>query len=150
MMETLILGVGNPILTDDSVGFRIASLLKEAKPEVTVIETTEAGLTLLELIEGYDRVIIIDSVKTGHGEPGHLYELTLEQIDPSWNFCSTHGIDITMAFELGHKLGNKLPDKLSIYGIEVDDNKNFGEKCTIEVERNIPQIVDEIIIREKL
>ena len=149
-METLILGVGNPILTDDSVGFRIVNLLKEAKPDLTVIETTEAGLTLLELVEGYERVIIIDSVKTGHSKPGHLYELTLEQIDPSWNFCSTHGIDITMAFTLGRKLGNKLPDKLSIYGIEVEDNKNFGEKCTEEVENRIPEIVVEIIAREKL
>jgi len=149
-METLILGVGNPILTDDSVGFRIVNLLKEAKPELTVIETTEAGLTLLELIEGYERVIIIDSVRTGHCKPGHLYELTLEQIDPSWNFCSTHGIDITMAFTLGRKLGNKLPGKISIYGIEVEDNKNFGERCTEEVENRIPAIADEIITREKL
>ncbi len=149
-METLILGVGNPILTDDSVGFRIVNLLKEAKPELTVIETTEAGLTLLELVEGYERVIIIDSVRTGNCKPGHLYELTLEQIDPSWNFCSTHGIDITMAFTLGRKLGNKLPGKISIYGIEVEDNKNFGERCTEEVENRIPAIADEIITREKL
>ncbi|MCX6003665.1 MAG: hydrogenase maturation protease [Chloroflexi bacterium] len=149
-MDTLVLGVGNPILTDDAVGFRIAHLLKEAKSELTVIETAEAGLTLLELVTGYDRVIIIDSIKTGRSKPASLYELTLEQIDPSWNFCSTHGIDIRMVFELGHKLGYKLPAQLSIYGIEVKDDKNFGEKCTEEVENSIPEIVDEIITREKL
>ncbi len=149
-MDTLVLGVGNPILTDDEVGFRVAHFLKELKPELTVIETAEAGLTLLELIAGYKRVIIIDSVKTGLDKPGTLYELTLDQIDPSWNFCSTHGIDIKMAFELGRKLDYKLPAKLSIYGIEVEDNKNFGEKCTEIVEKNIPQIVQEIITRENL
>ncbi|MDD5289223.1 MAG: hydrogenase maturation protease [Dehalococcoidales bacterium] len=149
-MNTLVIGVGNPILTDDAVGFRVAHLLKEAKTELTVIETAEAGLILLELITGYEQVIIIDSVKTGHDKPGTLYELTLDQIDPSWNFCSTHGIDIRMAFELGHKLGYKMPARLSIYGIEVEDNKNFGEKCTPEVEKNIPRIVREIITSEKL
>ena len=82
-MDTLVLGVGNPNLTDDAVGFRIAHLLEEAKPELTVIETTEAGLTLLELVTGYDRVIIIDSVKTGRSKPASLPELILEQIDPS-------------------------------------------------------------------
>ena len=149
-MSILVLGVGNPILTDDAVGFRVAHLLKKTKPELTVIETAEAGLTLLELIAGYERVIIIDSVKTGHSKPGTLYELTLKQIDPSWNFCSTHGIDIKMAFDLGHKLSYKLPAKLSIYGIEVEDNKNFGEKCTEAVEKRIPQLVQEIIDTEGL
>ena len=149
-MDTLVLGVGNPILTDDAVGFRVAHLIKEAKPELTVIETAEAGLTLLELINGFARVIIIDSVKTGHGRPGTLHRLTLDQINPDWNFCSTHGIDIKMAFELGRKLDYKLPTKLSIYGIEVEDNKNFGEKCTEKVEKSIPDIAREIINRETL
>jgi hydrogenase maturation protease len=149
-MDTIVLGVGNPVLTDDAVGFRVARLIKETKPELNVIETAEAGLTLLELIDGYERVIIIDSVKTGHGRPGTLHQLTLDQIHPAWNFCSTHGIDIKMAFTLGRKLDYKLPAKLSIYGIEVEDNKNFGEKCTEKVEQSIPQIVREIIEREKL
>ena len=149
-MDTLVLGVGNPVLTDDAVGFRVAHFIKAAKPELTVIETAEAGLTLLELVNGYERVIIIDSIKTGRGKPGTLHILTLDQIDPSWNFCSTHGIDIRMAFELGHKLEYKLPAKISIYGIEVEDNTNFGEKCTDKVERSIPQIVREIIKKEKL
>ena len=149
-MDTLVLGVGNPVLTDDAVGLRVAHLIKKAKPELTVVETTEAGLTLLELITGYERVIIIDSVKTGHGQPGTLHQLTLDQIDPSWNFCSTHGIDIRMAFELGRKLDYKLPAKISIYGIEVEDNTNFGEKYTKKVEHSIPQIIREIIEREGL
>ena len=149
-MDTIVLGVGNPVLTDDAVGFRVARLIKEAKPELTVIETAEAGLTLLELIDGYERVIIIDSVKTGHGRPGTLHQLTLDQINPAWNFCSTHGIDIKMAFELGRKLDYKLPTKLSIYGIEVEDITNFGEKCTEKVEQSIPDIAQEIISRETL
>ena len=149
-MRTLVIGVGNPILTDDAVGLRVAHLLNEAKSDVTVIETSEAGLTLLELISGYERVIIIDSIKTGHGMPGTLHELTLEQIEPTWNFGSTHGIDIRMAFELGRKLNYRLPVKLSIYGIEVKDNRNFGEKCTPEIENSISRIAQEIIEHEKI
>ena len=149
-MDTLVLGVGNPVLTDDAVGFRVAHLIQAAKPTLTVIETAEAGLTLLELITGYERVIIIDSVKTGWAKPGTLHPLTLEQIDPSWNFCSTHGIDIRMAFELAHKLDYNLPAKISIYGIEVEDNKSFGEKCTEKVEQSIPRMAREIMRREEL
>jgi hydrogenase maturation protease len=149
-MDTLVLGVGNPVLTDDAVGFRVAHLIKEAKPELPVIETAEAGLTLLELITGYEQVIIIDSVKTGLSQPGTLHQFTLDQIDPSWGFCSTHGIDIRMVIELGRKLDYKLPAKISIYGIEVEDNTNFGEKCTEKVEQSIPQLAREIINKETL
>ena len=47
-MNTLILGIGNPILIDDRVGIKIAQKLKEEKPELeTVDEVTKRGpLTL--------------------------------------------------------------------------------------------------------
>ena len=54
-MKMLILGVGNPILTDDGVGIKIAHKLKERNPELEVVETSEAGIALLELIAGYDK-----------------------------------------------------------------------------------------------
>ena len=53
-MDTLILGIGNLILRDDGVGIRIARKLKEESPELEVIETSEVGLTLLDLVIGYD------------------------------------------------------------------------------------------------
>lgn len=62
-MKTVILGLGNPILTDDAIGIRIAQKLKEKKPKLEVIETSEAGMALLDLITGYDKFIIIDSMR---------------------------------------------------------------------------------------
>jgi Ni,Fe-hydrogenase maturation factor len=43
-----------------------------------------------------------------------------------------------------------MPDSISIYAIEVNDNSNFSEKCTETVEREIPSIVKQIIQEEKL
>jgi hydrogenase maturation protease len=62
-MKTVILGLGNPILTDDAVGIKIAQKLQEENPKLEVIETSEAGIALLDLITGYDKLIIIDSIK---------------------------------------------------------------------------------------
>jgi len=101
------------------------------------------------LVNVYEQVIS-DSVKTGRSQPSTLYQLTLDQIDPSCNFCSTHGIDIMMAFEVGCKLDYELPAKISIYGIEVEDNINFDENCMKKVEQSTSQIVREIIERENL
>ena len=75
-MNTLILGIGNLILTDDGVGIKIAQRLKEERPELEVVETGEAGLTLLDLITGYDRLIIIDSIKTEQGNRGRSINLS--------------------------------------------------------------------------
>ena len=108
-MKTLILGVGNPTLMDDGVGIKIARKLKEENPELEVTETSEVGITLLDLVVGYDRLIIIDSIKTESGKPGELYELELEDLDPTMDFSSSHGVGIATALKLGRRLGYKMP-----------------------------------------
>jgi len=149
-MNTLVLGVGNPILTDDGVGIRIARKLKEEAPELEVTETSEVGITLLDLVVGYDRLIIIDSIKTKKGKPGELYALTLEHLKPSIEFSSSHGIGIATVLELGQRLGYRMPRCVSIYAVEIKDNTTFGEECTEEVEERIPFIAQRILEEEKL
>lgn len=76
MEKTLVLGLGNPILSDDGVGLRVAAGLEGRLGEgVTVIEASLAGLDLLELLSGYDRAIIIDAIQTEGGQPGRIYRL---------------------------------------------------------------------------
>jgi len=148
-MNTLILGIGNPILTDDGVGLQIAQKLKEEKPELDVIEACEGGLGLLDYASGYDKVILIDSTKTGQGQPGELYKLELEDLKPAMDFSTSHGIDIATVFELGHRLGYRMP-QISIYAIEIRDNSTFGEGCTPVVQERISFITKQIIKEEKL
>ena len=149
-MNTLILGVGNPILTDDGVGIKIAQKIKEGNPRLEVVETSEAGIALLDLIAGYDKLIIIDSIKTEQGKPGQVYKLELEDLKPTMDFSSSHGIDIATAFEVGESLGYTMPQSVSIYAVEIKDNSTFAEQCTKEVEEKIPFIVKQIIDGEKL
>jgi len=149
-MKTLILGFGNPILTDDAVGIRIAEELQREFPDIAVEATSEAGLAILDEVTGYDKLIIIDSIKTGKGKPGELYKLTLEDLKPRSDFSSSHGLDIATAFKLGEKLGYSMPQRVSIYAVEVKDNTTFGEKFTPEIARSIPFIVRQIIEEERL
>ena len=149
-MNTLILGIGNPILTDDGVGIKIAQKLKEGNPELEVVETSEAGMALLELVAGYDKLIIIDSIKTEQGKPGELYKLKLEDLKSAPYFSSFHGINIPTAIELGQMVGYKMPQHISLYAIEVKDNSTFAEECTEETEAMIPFIIKQIIEEEKI
>jgi hydrogenase maturation protease len=149
-MKTLVLGMGNTILTDDGVGIEITRSLKERKPELDVVETSEAGLALLDFIVGYDRLIIVDSVKTEKGKPGELYKIEMGALKPTSHLTSLHGVDIATAFELGQRLGYHMPRQVSIYAVEVKDNTSFGEECTEEVGKKISLIVKQIIGEEKL
>ena len=149
-VKTLILGIGNPILTDDRVGIRIAQKLKEEKPELEVVETSETGITLLDLITGYNKLIIIDSIKTEKGNPGDLYRLKLENLKPAKDVSSSHGLGIATAFQLGRKLGYSMPKDTSIYAVEIKDNTTFSEKCTRQVKKRMPFITKQIIKEERL
>ena len=148
--STLVLGIGNPILSDDAVGIKIAQQLELAKPDVTVEQTNEAAIALLDLITDYDKLIIIDSIKTKRGKAGELYKLNLEDFRPNKDFTSSHGMDIATAFEVGRSLGCRMPQSVSIYAVEVKDNENFSEQCTKEVAERLPIIVKQIIDEEKL
>ena len=149
-MKTLVLGIGNPILSDDAVGIKIAQLLEQQKPGLAVEQTNEAPIALIDLITGYDKLIIIDSIKTEQGKPGELHKLELDDFSSSQDFPFSHGMDIATAFEVGKNLGCRMPQSVRIYAVEVKDNETFAEQCTPEVAEKIPAVVEQIINEERL
>jgi hydrogenase maturation protease len=149
-MKTLLLGLGNSILKDDSVGLKVVRELGEkmAEKDVHVEEASFANIEILEAIGSYDRLIIVDSIKTGRGRPGQLYSLSLEDLQSTLHLSCPHDINLATALELGKRLGMHVPGEIRIYAIEVEDNQTFSETCSPSVERAIPQIVKEIAERE--
>lgn len=147
--KTLVLGLGNPILTDDSVGYQVAMALKEKlhAPDVDVMEASIAGLDFLDMLTGYDRTIIIDAIQTERGVPGQIYRLGPEILASTRHAGTPHDVNLATALELGKKLKLKLPRKITIFAIEVADVTSFGEKCTPDVMKAVPECV-EMVIRE--
>jgi hydrogenase maturation protease len=148
-MKTLILGLGNTILSDDGVGIRVAEELQTrlTEPEITVLETSLSGLSLLDILVGYDKVIIVDAIQTVGGKAGDIYQLTTDALQVSRHAASPHDVNLATALELGKKLGLALPREIVIFAIEVADVTTFGEECTPELKRAIPVCV-EMVIRE--
>jgi len=146
-MKTLVLGLGNPILTDDGVGVRVAERVEDAvgQRDVTVMEASLAGLSILDQLAGYDRAIIVDAVQTVGGKAGQVYRLSTDMLDTTQHPASLHDFDVGTALELGVRLGLALPKEMIIFGVEVADVETFGEECTPEVREAIPICVDMII-----
>jgi len=141
--------MGNPLLCDDGVGLRVAAELKDRveQPEITVMETGVAGLSLLDLLVGYERAIIIDAIQTVGGKAGQIYRLDPKAFDTAIHTASAHGIDFTTALEFGKKLGLSLPQQIIIFAIEASDVTTFSEECTPEVKQAVTVCI-EMVLRE--
>jgi hydrogenase maturation protease len=146
-IKTLILGLGNPILSDDGVGCQVAMALKERlkEPEIDVLEAGVAGLDFLDLLTGYDKTIIIDAIQTGEGMPGQIYRLESEAMADTRHAGTPHDVNLATALELGRKLNLPLPQQITIFAIEAKNVTSFGEKCTPEVMKAIPACTAMII-----
>jgi hydrogenase maturation protease len=140
-MKTLVLGLGNPILSDDGVGIRVAHEVANQvrSSQITVSETNVAGLGLLDSIVGYYKVVIIDAIQTEKGQAGQIYRMGIEDFSPTKHFSSPHQINLATALELGKMLNLEMPREITVFGVEAKDITSFSEKCTPEVERAIPE-----------
>ncbi len=147
-MKTLVLGLGNPLLTDDAVGLNVVRALRARladRPDIEVDEEYHGGLRLMERMIGYDRGIVVDAIRTG-ADPGTIHCLRGESI-PTQHSSSAHDANLATALALGRKTNAHLPESGNILfvGIEAADVTTFGDSCTPEVEAAIPRAVEAVL-----
>ena len=81
-MRTVVLGIGNIILSDEGVGVRAAEALQasfEMPDDVEVIDGGTAGMELLEPLSGVDLLVVLDAVKDGRS-PGTVIKLSDDEV----------------------------------------------------------------------
>jgi len=149
MPRTLILGLGNDILTDDAIGLRLAQVLRASfshSSDVDVRETTEMGLALLDHFAGYVQVWLLDAIQTGQAEPGFLHELDaagLKQLAGG----SPHFLGVGETLALGRQLGLEMPRQVGILAVEVEDPYTLGTRMTPALETALPGLAHRIANR---
>lgn len=150
-MKTLVLGIGNPILGDDGVGVRVVEALTHriGDGDIEVRAANTDGLGLLELILGYDRLILVDALMSEGVEAGKVYRLKLEAIEPSAPSVSlTHLVSLATAVELGRKLFlEEMPKEIVIFAVGVKEISQITEEMTAEVGSAVPEVC-ELILKE--
>ena len=148
-MKTLVLGLGNPILTDDGVGiYVVREVATRCQQDGLVFaEASVGGLRLLDCLEGYERIIMVDAIRTRDGEPGDIYRLHPNELRASLHSGSTHDLSLPGALALGRGTGMVLPDDddIIIVALEVEDVQTFGEQCTSVVADAIPRAVEAVL-----
>ena len=172
LSSTLVLGLGNPILGDDGVGWRVVKVVQEAWRRIaddrrstidhqtpphrqssiingplSAVEFdcfTLGGLALMERLIGYDRAVLVDAIQTRGGEPGAIYRLTLDDL-PTLHANSAHDASLNAALVMGRQLGARLPDEIVIFAIEAVNLYDFNESLSPPVAASVGRAAELVL-----
>jgi hydrogenase maturation protease len=169
--HTLVLGLGNPILGDDGVGWWVVEAAQEAwqrrtderqtaddefkwsmvdrqSPLVEFDCVALGGLALMERLIGYDRAVLVDAIQTRGGEPGAIYRLTLDDL-PTLHADAIHDASLKAALTVGQQLGARLPKEIVVIGIEAVNLWDFSESLSPQVAASVGRaaeiVLDELV-----
>ncbi len=141
--RVLVLCLGNDILRDDGVGWAISDALEASLPEsrpFVVKRSALSGFYLLDELTGWDRVLVVDAVKTGQHPPGTVLSFPFEALGTEQG-PSPHAVGLPTVIRLGRRSGVPLPSWIHIVAMEVDDMESFVEGLTPAVAAAVPEAV---------
>ncbi len=142
--KTLILGLGNPILGDDGVGWKVAEAvqtrLDTLHAPVEVDFASLGGLSLMERMLGYEHVILIDCIETRHVPPGTVraFPLTALENPMAGHTASAHDASLLTALQAAQAAGAEVPVRVDVVAIEAKVTYEFSEQLSPEVAAAVP------------
>lgn len=150
-MKTLVLGLGNELYGDDGVGIHAVRWLKEEMKRgdasifgnVDLEECSLSGLALLDIIVGYDRLILIDTIKKERPVTGRIHLLQEKDIRAIPG-PSPHYVSAPQAIEMGRNLGLLVPSCIQVIAVEARNMYTLGENLSDEMKKCLPRIVEEV------
>jgi hydrogenase maturation protease len=141
MRTTLILGIGNNLLTDEGVGIHVVRHLEEhhdGEPGVTFLDGGTLSFTLAEPIAEHDNLIVVDAAR--FGEPaGTVRCLEGDDMDRylTGNRASVHEVGLMDLFDIS-RLSGTYPEHRALIGVE-PESLEWGEFPSPTVARAVPQ-----------
>jgi hydrogenase maturation protease len=139
--DTLVVGLGNPILGDDGVGWRVIDELDGLDhAEASLQQACVGGVSLMELLVGYRRAIIVDAIIDPAQEPGSVWCRPLSAVETrvASHLDSTHDAPLPAAIEAGRAMGAVLPSDIEVVGIVIERGDVFGEQLSDRVAAAVP------------
>ena len=141
-MKTLIVGLGNPVLGDDGVGWKVAEKICQQLPAdtpVVVDYLSLGGISLMEHLIGYDRAVLIDAFASDE-DLGSIHVMNLNDMPnySAFHIASAHDTSLQNALEMGRSLGAFLPEQITVIGIATKRIYDFSEELSPPVADAVP------------
>jgi hydrogenase maturation protease len=142
-MRTLVLGVGNPLMSDDGVGQRLLAELASLPPPLAGVDYVDAGtlsFLLLPRIEDCAALLVLDAARLG-GAPGEFREFSGAEMDEflKSDSCSVHEIGMRDLLDAA-RLTEALPARRAFVGVQ-PDRVDWGDTLSPPVAAAVPAAV---------
>ncbi|AKH19518.1 HyaD/HybD family hydrogenase maturation endopeptidase [Sedimenticola thiotaurini] len=144
---TLVLGVGNTLLTDEGVGVHVVNRLQEQfaeKPGTTFVDGGTLSFSLAGLLAEHDQLIVVDAARTGNS-PGSVVCYEGSDMDRylTGDRQSVHEVGLTDLLDIA-RLSDHYPERRALVGIE-PENLDWGEQPSAPVAQAVPVAVSQVI-----
>ena len=152
--RTIVVGLGNPVLGDDGVGWRVADEVERVlagrssgrapaalpRLDVTIERLGVGGLRLMECLTGYDTAILVDAAEFPDRAIGEVRTCAFEDLPDhaAGHLDSAHDASLRTALALGRRLGANLPSSIRAVTVQARGTDEFGEELSPEVAAAVP------------
>jgi hydrogenase maturation protease len=143
-VKTLVIGLGNPILGDDGVGWVVAEEVRKQLPAGLPVDVdclSLGGISLMERMIGYQRAILIDAFISEEQE-GSIVLSKLDELPnySAFHLTSAHDMSLQNAMEMGRQLGAELPVEVTVVGVSASHVYDFSEELSPPVRDAVPKM----------
>jgi hydrogenase maturation protease len=155
--RTVVVGLGNPVLGDDGVGWRVADAVEERLraaaaaglelAPVAVERLGVGGLRLMEFLTGFDEAIVVDAADFAERPAGEVRAWRFEELERRavGRLDSVHDVSLAEALELGRRAGAELPATIWVVTVVARMTGVFSEALTPPVEAAVPIAAGEVV-----
>jgi len=158
-MKTLIIGLGNPILGDDGVGWVVAEKVQAAlfnpqsaiyNPQSIEVDCASlGGLSLMERLTGSERVILVDAIFTGKQPIGTVRRFLLDELPDlsAGHSASAHDTSLRNALHVGLDMQVPLPEdeNVTIVTVEAEAVYDFSQELSPAVAAAVPLALQQVL-----
>ena len=145
-MSTLVLGLGNTIMTDDGFGVKVVTTLSSRynfQGQVKLIDGGTLGLDLLPELEELDSLLIIDALDM-RAEPGGIFRLEGEEVPRAFaSKLSVHQMGLQDLLAVAEFQGHA-PRNLVVWGVQPECIE-MGTELTAAVEQTVESVVEKVL-----
>lgn len=145
-VQTLILGVGNLLMSDEGVGIHVIKRLIAAyqlPKEVQILDGGTLGMDLLYYLEGVENLLLIDAVEA-QKEPGTVIRLEGDDVPAFLSIkISPHQLGVPDMLAAA-KLKGVYPQRLVLLGIQPEQIE-LGLDLSTRIEAKVDILIDKVI-----
>ncbi|WP_027365772.1 hydrogenase maturation protease [Desulfotruncus alcoholivorax] len=140
-----VIGCGNTLAGDDGVGIVVLRRLmeKDIPDKVEFIEAGIPGLSLVELMLGAEKAVLVDSFLGGDA-PGRVVRFSESELPPvGYNAGQSHGIGLREALSFARGvMPEGFPREVVVVGVEIERPERWVEGLSPAIAAAVDEAVD--------